>query len=438
MSAHTKTTIGCTGWTPGRYQSGDCRRCWKQQNPATEKPVLIPSAIPRSTPEDRIDNRHLQRQGDCVHLGVVTSRTDIDGKERICVGCWLNVCDVHGQCRINYQCQRCDDYIGNRQIIHPSISIAEMIERVKEGHRVWPRNWHKWNVTQRTMLTMMRSFVAAMEPPPPMSGRGIVMCGGGRYEASAYVSIKMIRRTGCTLPIQLWHRGAEEPVGARVRALPGVTVINGLESRPKPRIYGGWESKALAVLRSGFKEVMFLDADCYPVTDPTICFDHNPCGTVFFYDNEPMDVNLQYPSYGITSEQVKRIPGINSGQYIVDLERAWKGMALANWFDHHSDYWYQFRQGVGGFSDQDQLRAAWLVLGLPAHSYQPRCTYEPGVLSYSGPESPQTMFVHRVGCKFAERGCFRRPPRVVNGMAGEQDAWQFWREWLGSAEPQAG
>jgi len=36
------------------------------------------------------------------------------------------------------------------------------------------------------------------------AGRGIVICGGGSYLPSAYVAIRHVRRTGCSLPIELW------------------------------------------------------------------------------------------------------------------------------------------------------------------------------------------------------------------------------------------
>jgi len=38
-----------------------------------------------------------------------------------------------------------------------------------------------------------------------LQGRGIVMVGGGlRYMMSAWVSVHLIRQTGCRLPIEMW------------------------------------------------------------------------------------------------------------------------------------------------------------------------------------------------------------------------------------------
>jgi hypothetical protein len=45
-------------------------------------------------------------------------------------------------------------------------------------------------------------------PSGGLTGKGIVICGGGRYWPSAWVAIKRLRASGCTLPVQLWYLGA--------------------------------------------------------------------------------------------------------------------------------------------------------------------------------------------------------------------------------------
>ena len=46
------------------------------------------------------------------------------------------------------------------------------------------------------------------EPPAWTHDRGIVICGGGwRFFPSLFVTIACIRKTGCTLPIQVWFLG---------------------------------------------------------------------------------------------------------------------------------------------------------------------------------------------------------------------------------------
>src|SRR5689334_6250534 len=76
-----------------------------------------------------------------------------------------------------------------------------------------------------------------VETNPPytegrFSGRGIVICGGGEtYFTCAWVCIGMLRRTGCTLPIEFWYRGRAE-MNSEMRALmenAGVVCIDAYE-----------------------------------------------------------------------------------------------------------------------------------------------------------------------------------------------------------------
>src|SRR6476660_5389367 len=56
----------------------------------------------------------------------------------------------------------------------------------------------------------LSNAVSSPTPYPGGKGRGIVIVGGGRDLASAYVALRHLRATGCDLPIQLWHPGEKE------------------------------------------------------------------------------------------------------------------------------------------------------------------------------------------------------------------------------------
>jgi hypothetical protein len=116
-------------------------------------------------------------------------------------------------------------------------------------------------------------------PEGRFSGRGIVICAGGaRLFTCAWVLIRMLQdELGCTLPIEVWHFGDGE-MGAPMRALlaeRGIALIDveAVRSDHPVRRLGGWELKPYAVLHTGFEEVLLLDADNVPVTDPTFLFD---------------------------------------------------------------------------------------------------------------------------------------------------------------------
>ena len=50
-------------------------------------------------------------------------------------------------------------------------------------------------------------------------GRGVVMSGGGvQYGVPAWASLNMLRRRGCTLPVEIWCAGGPRGRGGHNRA----------------------------------------------------------------------------------------------------------------------------------------------------------------------------------------------------------------------------
>ena len=235
-------------------------------------------------------------------------------------------------------------------------------------------------------------------------------------------------------------RQAAEPVSGRVRRLPGVEVVDAEAhpARPGRRTLGGWESKLFAVINSPFEEVLFLDADCYPVCDPDECFrpEHNPHGIVTWPDAPLADGAVHWASYGLSPDGQ---PGLNGGHYVFVKWRAWPVLHLAAHYDDHSDYYYwRSVHGVqvGGFSDQEQVRAALHKLGARSHRYADR-PLAVACQSYlqAGPHG-RPLFVHRFGNKFALPGQFPGPPAWNPGpLPMEATAWRYFLEWL--TEPAA-
>src|SRR5688572_20721284 len=116
------------------------------------------------------------------------------------------------------------------------------------------------------------------EYPDRFHGRGIVICGGGiRYFTNAWVCIRMLRRLGCRLPIELWHLGRGEfSVEMETLLLPmGVRCVDAQKVRKKfpVRMLGGWQLKPYAILQSAFREVLLLDADNLAVVNPEFLFE---------------------------------------------------------------------------------------------------------------------------------------------------------------------
>jgi hypothetical protein len=189
--------------------------------------------------------------------------------------------------------------------------------------------------------------------PGGYEGRGIVVCGGGvKYFAGAWVCINMLRRLGCSLPVQLWHLGRKE-MDSRMKALVaplGVECVDATRVRQKfpARILQGWELKPYALLHSPYREVLLLDADNVPVINPAFLF-HTPefraTGAIFWPDY-PQDAGKKalaiWRCFGLRRPDELEF---ESGQIVLDKQRCWRALYLAWWINDNSDFFYRHLHG---------------------------------------------------------------------------------------------
>ena len=114
--------------------------------------------------------------------------------------------------------------------------------------------------------------------PNKFKGRGIVICSGGpKLFPSTWASVNLLRRHGCTLPIEIWYLGEEEmPTEFRDLLASVSGELRLVDGRSHPRATKsttGWQLKAFAIIYSSFEEVLFLDADNIAVADPEYLFE---------------------------------------------------------------------------------------------------------------------------------------------------------------------
>ena len=125
------------------------------------------------------------------------------------------------------------------------------------------------------------------------NGRGIVIVAGGpRYGALALELVMSLLESGCALPIEIFHIGAEEadcePM-KKLATIDGVTLRDLLSGQPglteTPGF--GYAAKPLALAASRFEEALLLDADNFVLSDPTSLFECAPYkehGAIFWCD----------------------------------------------------------------------------------------------------------------------------------------------------------
>jgi hypothetical protein len=212
-------------------------------------------------------------------------------------------------------------------------------------------------------------------PAHRFAGRGIITCAGGpRFLPCAWVLIHMLRRVGCTLPVQLWHLGPEE-VDARARDLfapLGVECVDALEVRRRypARILNGWELKPYAIIHSAFEDIVFLDADNVPLRDPTFLLDsveYRDTGAIFWPDVEPL--GPAHPIFRILDLPFRDEPAFESGQIAICKRQHWRPLAVAMHMNEHSDFYYRHVHG-----DKETfhlafrlLDAAYAMIATPVH-----------------------------------------------------------------------
>jgi len=189
--------------------------------------------------------------------------------------------------------------------------------------------------------------------PGGYEGRGIVVCGGGvKYFASAWICLQMLRRLGCSLPIQLWHLGKKE-MDSRMRNLLtslGVECVDATKLRKKfpTRILQGWELKSYALLHSPYREVLLLDADNVPVVNPEFLFNtpqFRATGAIFWpdYPQAASQKSLAiWRCFGLRRPDELEF---ESGQILLDKQRCWRALNLSWWINDHSDLFYQHLHG---------------------------------------------------------------------------------------------
>jgi hypothetical protein len=221
--------------------------------------------------------------------------------------------------------------------------------------------------------------------------RGIVTSAGGpTYFLNAYLNFRLLREAGCRLPIEWFYLGAEmKPAWIALAArIEGVTLrdlaaggirdwglgIGERQSNPHdpeyrvPRIpdyskdRGGWQSKIEAIVRSSFDEVLFLDADCFPLRDPGYLFDgelYRRSGAVLWPDIflwDPDQATALDKRYGITLPERQ----IESGQLMFDKRRCAAALDAVRRLNARSEETYRLVYG-----DKDTFLIGFLQTRTP-------------------------------------------------------------------------
>jgi alpha 1,2-mannosyltransferase len=202
------------------------------------------------------------------------------------------------------------------------------------------------------------AILAFAREPRRYAGRGIVTSIFDRQFPLAWVLLSELARLGVQLPIEAFHRPNELSAGnAELARSLGLK----LTLRPLTDPVTGFPVKPYSIWRSSFREVLWLDADSYPLRDPAFLFDdpeYQAKGSLFWRDVSGAERAVfwhprskVWPTFNVPPNDAEEF---ESGQLLIDKEKCWPELGLTLHFNAQYATYYSYVLG-----DKDTFRLAW-------------------------------------------------------------------------------
>lgn len=247
-------------------------------------------------------------------------------------------------------------------------------------------------------------------PKDAYSGKGIVTVGGGRFSIMALLVIKTLRNLNTKLPVEVFippSDEGEDEFCEKVLPTLNAKCIHLSDILPKQALdsfeFKGYQFKSLALITSSFEDVLFLDADNFPVKPLNTIFDQDPYKSTGFVLWPDYWRRLTQPVYysiadiPVTNTRVRNcfdnltppevytknmndlsevpyhdlegtIPDVSteSGQLMINKSEHLATILLALYYNVNGPTWYypMFSQGTAGEGDKETFLAAATFYGL--------------------------------------------------------------------------
>ena len=210
--------------------------------------------------------------------------------------------------------------------------------------------------------------------------QGIVTTAGGPYLPVVVISIRMLRRTGSELPVEVFLLSNDEyesyPCEVVLPSLNARCIVLGdiLRSATLSVEIPRYALKTFALIFSSFEDNLFLDADCFPLRDPQELLDAEPYlskGFVTWPDYWHSTISRYY--WEIT-EQAPTEPNLRAsseaGEILLSKASHARTLLLALYYNVYgpTHYYPLLSQGAIGEGDKETFLAAAIKLGAPVHA----------------------------------------------------------------------
>ncbi|QLG71898.1 hypothetical protein HG535_0C02500 [Zygotorulaspora mrakii] len=296
-----------------------------------------------------------------------------------------------------------------------------------------PENYAEWSAlteeslsncleVSREEASMLKqshaSYVDAVStlvlPKDSYKGKGIVTVGGGRFSIMALLIIKTLRKLNTQLPVEVFippNDEGETDFCENVLPKLNAKCIHLSDTLPKSTLdsfeFNGYQFKSLSLISSSFEDVLFLDADNFPVKSLNHIFDQEPyksTGFVLWPDywrRTTQPIYYDIADIPITKKRTRNcfddltptqvytrnindlsdipfhdlagtIPDVSteSGQLMINKSTHLPTILLALYYNVNGPKWFypMFSQKAAGEGDKETFLAAATFYGL--HFYQ--------------------------------------------------------------------
>ena len=230
------------------------------------------------------------------------------------------------------------------------------------------------------MTEKLPSFLPTQGAPK----RGIVTVAGGYHFPIFFVSLRMLRRTGSTLPVEVFLPSEEDyekeiceevlpQYNAKCVTLTSIFDYGDGTHKPNKDVVK-FQYKIFSILFSSFEEILFLDSDSFPIENPDPLFDSEPfreTGMITWPDVWAISTSPLF--YLITSQTPPRVSeraSMESGQLLISKKKHHQTLILASYYNYHGPFFFYdlLCQGGAGKGDKETFHPAALALGLPFYA----------------------------------------------------------------------
>lgn len=230
------------------------------------------------------------------------------------------------------------------------------------------------------------NFIHDVKRSPPQlvyepNTRGIVMTAGYIQLPVLVTSLRMLRRTGSLLPVEVFLADVsdyDDDICDRI--LPSLNAKCLLLSDVFQAAKSGvsidhYQYKVMAILFSSFEQVLLLDSDAFPLHDPLPIFDQEPFNSTgmvvwpdFWYASES--------PYFFEIAKLDTVPAlqtrasVESGEILYSKSQHALSIMLATYYNFYGPMYYYplLSQGAPGQGDKETFAWAATVFDEPFHA----------------------------------------------------------------------